>query len=281
MGIAGKLFATAAVVMTFTTTGFAQEAPTRETVVATVNGTEITLGHVLSLASRLPSQYMGIPDKELYAGIVEQLVQQELLSSLITEQSAELKLAGENEKRALFASEAIQEIYTNALTEEAIKEQYDTLYGKAAPVAEYLPSHILVKTEEEAKEIARLIEDGGDFVELAKEKSTGPSGPQGGVLGWVGKGELATEFEEAMVALDINQVSAPVKTSFGWHVIKLLEKRDRPAPALEEVQEGIEDGLKTVALDKKIAELEASGQIKRNEQEIDPSFVKKFELLED
>jgi peptidyl-prolyl cis-trans isomerase C len=281
MGIAGKLISTMAVIAAFSSPSFSEDAPTIETVVVTVNGTDITLGHVLSLASRLPDQYLGIADKDLYAGIVDQLVQQQLLSSLITEESTELRLAGENEKRALFATDAIESIYSDALTEDAIKAKYETLYSNATPIQEYNASHILVKTEDEAKELAKLLADGGDFVELAKEKSTGPSGPQGGDLGWVGLGQFVPEFEAVMVKLNIGQISEPVKTQFGWHVIKLDEMRVKPIPKLEEVQSEIEEELRSAALAKRVSELETSAQIDRKEGEIDPSIVKKFELLQE
>lgn len=281
MRFTGKFMATTATVLALCAPSFAQEAPTKETVLATVNGTDITLGHVLALANRLPDQYMGVEDKNLYAGIVNQLVQQQLLSDLIKEETAELKLAFENDRRALFATEAVEGIYDEALTEEAVNQRYAAVYLSAEPIPEFSTSHILVETEEEAKAIVTQLSDGADFAELAKEKSTGPSGPGGGSLGWAGKGSFVPEFEAAMIGLEVGAVSAPVKTQFGWHVIKLNETRNKPAPKLDTVRDEIEDGLRTEALDKRISELEAAGNVERKDQDIDPSFVKKFELLKD
>jgi peptidyl-prolyl cis-trans isomerase C len=281
MRITGKFMATAATVLVLCAPGFAQETPTKETVLATVNGTDITLGHVLALANRLPDQYMGVEDKNLYAGIVDQLVQQQLLSDLIKEETADLKLAGENEHRALFATEAIEGIYAAALTKEAVNERYAAVYLNAEAIPEFSTSHILVGTEKEAKAIVAQLAEGADFAELAKEKSTGPSGPGGGSLGWAGKGSFVPEFEAAMIGLEVGAVSAPVKTQFGWHVIKLNETRNQPAPKLDVVRDEIEDGLRAEALDKRISELEAAGNVERKDQDIDPSFVKKFELLKD
>ena len=281
MKTSSRIIATTAAVLMLTAPGFSQDEPTKDTIVAIVNSTDITLGHVLSLASRLPDQYLGIEDKDLFAGIIDQLVQQQLLSDLVVEETVELRLAAENEKRALFASEAIQDVYTEALTEDAIKEQYSALYENAAPIPEYNPSHILVKTEDEAKEIVKLLAADDDFAQLAKEKSTGPSGPGGGDLDWGGLGRLVPEFEAVMVQLEIGAVSEPVKTQFGWHVIKLNGKRSQPAPELETVRAEIEENLKAAALEKKISQLETAGKIERIEQEFDPSIVRKFELLED
>lgn len=281
MGITDKFIIMTATVLAFAAPVFSQEEPTKETVVVTVNGTDITLGHVLSLARRLPDQYMGIEDKNLYAGIVDQLVQQQLLSSLVKQETADLKLAYENERRALYAAEAIEMIYTEALTQEAIDERYNALYKNAEPIPEYNTSHILVETEKEAETIVTQLVDGADFAELAIEKSTGPSGAQGGSLGWTGLGRFVPAFEAAMVQLKAGEVSAPVKTQFGWHVIRLDGVRDQPAPERAMVLDEIEEVLKAAALEKRISELETSGNIVRKEQEIDPSFVKKFEILKD
>lgn len=281
MGNTGKFMATAATLLVFCAPGFAQEAPTRETVVATVNGTDITLGHVLALANRLPDQYMGVEDKNLYAGIVDQLVQQQLLSDLIKTETAELKLATENERRALYATEAIEDIYAKALTEETVNGRYKSVYLNAEPITEYKSSHILVKTEEEAKTLVEQLSGGADFAELAKEKSTGPTSVNGGNLGWAGKGSFVSEFEAAMIGLKVGEVSTPIKTQFGWHVIKLNETRNKPVPKLDIVRDEIENALRAEALEKRIAELEAAGGVERKDQDIDPSFVKKFELLKD
>jgi peptidyl-prolyl cis-trans isomerase C len=286
MRITGKLFLAAVIAVTVSTAGFAQEttptiAVTKDTVVATVNGTDITLGHVLSLSSHLPDKYANVPDKDLYAGILDQLVQQELLSATITKISPELKLASENEHRALFATEAIQGIYKDTVTDAAVKAKYSADYVNAEPKLEYKTSHILVKTEDEAKAIIKQLEAGADFAKLAKEKSTGPSGAQGGDLGWVGLGALVPAFEAEMIKLKPNEVSAPVKTQFGWHVIKLAETRVQPVPSLDQVRSKIEDELRADAFEKTLAKLEASGKVKRTDQEIDPSVVRKFDLLKD
>lgn len=281
MNIAGKLVSTAAMVLAFSTPGFSQDEVTKETVLVTVNGTDITVGHVLSLASRIPEEYTRIDDSQLYAGIVDQLVQQQLLSGLIEEETTELRLAAENEHRALYATEAIQRIYEAGLTEDAIKEKYTALYVNAEPIPEFGARHILVKTKDEANEIVTQLEKGADFVELAKEKSTGPSGVTGGDLGWNGIGSLVPEFEAVMVKLEEGQVSAPVKTQFGWHVIKLTGKRDQPVPELDQVRAEIEDAIKAGTLEKRISQLETEGKIERNVDEIDPSIIRKFELLKD
>lgn len=281
MGITRRLITIATTALVLSAPVYAEEEPSKETVIATINGTDITLGHVISLASRLPEQYLDIENKDLYAGIVEQLIQQQLLGSLITEETTVIKLATDNERRALLATEAIDRISVEALTQEAIDEQYNTAYKNEEPIPEYHASHILVETEAEAQRIAEMLAGGADFAETAKQMSTGPSGPSGGDLGWTGLGQLVPEFEATMIALEAGQVSVPVKTDFGWHVIKLNEKRNQPEPELATVLEEIKQALTSAAIDERISQLKESVNIVRNEQEIDPSFIKKFEILQD
>jgi peptidyl-prolyl cis-trans isomerase C len=281
MGITRRIITIATTALVLSAPVYAEEEPSKETVIATINGTDITLGHVISLASRLPEQYLDIENKDLYAGIVEQLIQQQLLGSLITKETTVIKLATDNEKRALLATEAIDRISVEALTQEAIDEQYNTAYKNEEPIPEYHAGHILVETEAEAQRIAEMLAGDADFAETAKQMSTGPSGSSGGDLGWTGLGQLVPEFEATMIALEAGQVSVPVKTDFGWHVIKLNEKRNQPEPELATVLEEIKQTLTSAAIDKRISQLKESVNIVRNEQEIDPSFVKKFEILKD
>lgn len=281
MGITRQIITIATAVLALSVPVYAQEEPTKDTVIATVNGTDITLGHVVSLASRLPKQYLGVEDKDLYTGIVDQLIQQQLLSGLITEETTEIKLAQDNERRALYATVAIDKISAEALTQEAIDEQYATIYKNVEPIPEYNASHILLDTEVEATTVVKLLASNADFAETAKKMSTGPTGPNGGELGWMGLGQLVPEFETVMIALEVGQISEPVKTDFGWHVIKLNDKRNQPIPVLTTVLEEIENILISAALDNRISELEASGNVVRNEQDIDPSYVKKLELIEE
>lgn len=279
MNTLGKILPIAATCIAFSMPGFAQDEPNIDTVIATVNETKITLGHVMSLASRLPEQYLEIPNKDLYEGIVDQLVQQQLLSNLIDTETKEMVLAGENEQRARFATEAIEKLYETAINEDIVLEQYNTIYAQAEAISEFHASHILVKTQDEATAVVTELNDGKDFAELAKEKSTGPSGPQGGDLGWAGKGSFVPEFEAVMIALKAGEVSAPVETQFGWHVIRLNETRDKPVPELSEVRAEIEDNIRSTALEQKISELQSQFTVKRNELAVDPATIKKFEML--
>lgn len=260
----------------------AQDAPTIDTVVATVNGKDITVGHMIVARASLPEQYQQLPDDVLFTGILEQLVQQSALSDTLEgELPARVVLSLENETRSLRAAEAVEQTMAKADTEEAIKTAYDEQYGSVDQEIEYNASHILVETEEEASALVEELAAGADFAELAKAKSTGPSGPNGGSLGWFSSGMMVPSFEEATVALEPGAVSAPIKTQFGWHVILLNEKRTKDAPALEDVREELDIQIRqTIAQTTIEAVTEAAEVDTTASTTIDPAVIKNLEWLE-
>ena len=278
--------ATAQDTATSTAEGETTEAPmmevTADTVLATVNGEEITVGHVIATRSALPEQYQALPDPILFEGILEQLIQQTLLSQAMGELSRKTELELENERRALIAGEKLDEVMADALTEEALQKLYDETYANAEPVTEYNASHILVETKEEAEALIRQLQEGADFAELAKESSTGPSGPGGGALGWFSQGMMVEPFEVAVMALKAGEVSPePVQTQFGWHVIKLNETRDKPAPALAEVADELVQKLQDNAVEAAVATLLQDATVERVDlTQIDPSVLRNDELLQ-
>ena len=234
---------------------YAEGHATADTVVATVNGTEITLGHMLVLRGRLPQQYQQLPPNVLFDGILDQLVNQTLLGEQVETLSTESRVTLENEERAIRAAEEVNRVLEIAVTEEALQEAYDATFGSAEPETEYNASHILVETEEEAVALVTELEGGTDFAELAMEKSTGPSGPRGGELGWFGTGAMVAPFEEAVVALEVGAISAPVQTQFGWHVIKLNDSRNKAAPPLEQVSAELQSEIQAEAVENRVNEL--------------------------
>ena len=276
-----RFIASSTLAVFMATTAIAQNAPTAQTVVATVNGQDITVGHVIALASRLPERFQQLPDADLFKGVMEQLIQQTTLSVDVDVNQKAIQLAIENETRALLASEALTKIEDAATTEELIEKAYGEQYTDTKGDEEYRAAHILVKTEDEAKELVTTLEGGADFSELAKEKSTGPSGPRGGDLGWFSLGQMVPEFEQAVVALEPGTISTPVKTQFGWHVMKLNEKREKPKPALVEVRAQLMDSMKTKAVGDHIKKLQLTADIQRVDIEIDPSVIRNTDMLND
>lgn len=259
----------------------AQDTPSPDMVVATVNGTDITLGHVIVAFSTLPAQYQQLDPSVLLPGIVDQLVRQAALAqSFEGEPSLAARLALENEERSLIAGEAVELVMQGAATDAEIQESYDALYGDGTAGEEYNASHILVAAEEEAQAIVEELEAGADFATLAQERSTGPSGPSGGELGWFGPGSMVPDFEAAVIALQVGEISKPVQTQFGWHVIILNDTREIAAPPLETVREELALEIQQQAVSDHIEQLVADAEVVMPDlSNLDPASIANLELL--
>ena len=248
-------------------------------VLATVDGTDITLGHVIVARRSLPEQFQGLPDEALLPGLVDQLVQQTLLAGSLEEAPPSIALQVENEERNLRAGAALRDHLTGALTEEDVRAAYEERVAGEAPTTEYRASHILVESEEEAREILAEIEGGADFADLARARSTGPSGPRGGDLGFFGEGMMVPPFQEAVEALSPGEVSEPVETQFGWHVIRLEETRQSEAQPFEALAPEIAEELQREAVADHLAELTAQAEITREPLDgIDPAALSRAAL---
>ncbi|MFP4043775.1 MAG: peptidylprolyl isomerase [Rhodosalinus sp.] len=253
----------------------AQDAPALDTVVATVNGDEITLGHMVAARSTLPQEYQQLPDDVLFTALLDQLVQQSLLSQTQEELSGMAEMALENERRLLGAAQAVESIVGEAVTDEALQTTYEARYAEAEPGTEYNASHILVETEEEAQALIEELDGGADFAALAEEHSTGPSGPSGGSLGWFDADTMVEPFQNAVEEMEPGTVrEEPVQTEFGWHVIRLNETRAADAPELDEVRAELEDELRQAAVDARLAALQDDATIDRSGADsLDPAAL--------
>ncbi len=262
--------------------GFAGDDISADTVVAIVNGEPITLGEMIATAETLPDQYRNLPDDVLFEGILNQLIQQTALSqALEAPEPRRIPLSLKNERRLLRAGAQIERIAKDAVTDEAIRQAYEERYAKAEPSKEYNASHILVETKEEAEEIIQELEKGADFAGLAREKSTGPSGPNGGQLGWFGPGMMVKPFEDAVIALEPGQISEPVETQFGWHVIRLNETRLKDAPKLEDVREELRQEIERAAVEKAIKEIADKADVEKpGEGKIPPAALRDSSLID-
>jgi len=273
-----RILAGAALSALLISPAMAQDA---STVLATINGQDITLGHIIVAQTQLPEQYQALPDEVLLTGILEQLVQQEIVATAARgDLSAAMRLGLENEERAFVAALTLDDIAMADIPAEELQAEYDAQFGALQPVTEYNASHILVATEGEAQALVEELEGGADFAELAVEHSTGPSGPNGGQLGWFTAGMMVPSFEEAVFALEVGEVSPPVETRFGWHVVILNDSRDQAAPAMEEVREQLEEGLRQARVDAYIESLTAEAEIDRPELDIDPALIRNLDLLD-
>lgn len=280
--MAKHFLASVAVAALFALPVAAQEPPTAETVVATVNGTDITLGNMIALREALPPQYQTLPDDVLYKGILDQLVQQEILKQSLPEPLPKRSaLMIQNEQRGFLSNEALKAVVEGAVTDAALQAAYDARYAAATPATEYHAAHILVDSQEKAAELKAQIDGGADFAEIARANSTDGAAQNGGDLGWFGLGMMVKPFEDAVVAMKAGEVAGPVQTDFGWHVVKLVETREAAKPTLDEVRDELAAEIETKAVEDHIAALEATATVtKPGEEGIDPAILKDTTLLD-
>lgn len=267
----------------------AQETATTEatydasTVLARVNERDITLGHLIAIMERLPEQYQTLEDDVLFPGILDQLIDQAMISDTLSTSpetdTARVRTIMQNERLALISKTAIDEIIAEGADEAELQKAYDAQYGSVEPTSEFNASHILVETAEEAQAVIASVNDGADFAEVAKEKSTGPSGPNGGELGWFGAGVMVPEFEQAVIGMEVGAVSEPVQTQFGWHVIKLNETRDVPPPSLDDVREELSQPLIEAKIKAHIDGIRAKAAIEKFEVDVPVSAIRESDLL--
>jgi peptidyl-prolyl cis-trans isomerase C len=215
--------------------GYSVDSP-----VATVDGVALTLGELITIRRQLPDQYQGIPDDVLMKGLSEQMIDQMLLSEagmkagLDQRPSVALNLLVQ--QRAILADAYLRAEIQARATPEAVEALYQERYANAEPEDEVRAAHILVESEEKAKELKAQLDGGADFAALAAEHGTDGTASRGGDLGWFVHSEMVPEFADAAFGMEPGTVSAPVQTSFGWHLIKLDERRPRKVPELEEVR---------------------------------------------
>jgi peptidyl-prolyl cis-trans isomerase C len=158
-----------------------------------------------------------------------------------------------------------------ALTDDAMHKVYDEAVKQMTNEQEVHARHILVATEEEAKEIEAELKKGTDFATLAKEKSKDPGAANGGDLGWFTKDQMVPEFSDAAFKLDKGQISDPVKTQFGWHIIQVVDKRTKPTPTFDEVKGQIETYVAHRAQAELVDGLRKTAMIERLDQPAAPA----------
>lgn len=233
--------------------------------VATVNGTPISKAAFDQYAQQLRSKTK-VDSPEASKSLVEQLVLEELL----VQEAGKQKLAEDPQfkqqlemvQRNLLASTMVRKMLSaNAPSEEMIKKEYETAIA-AMKGSEYKASHILVDSEDKAKDVIAELKKGGKFAELAKAKSSDSSAAKGGDLGWFAPNMMVPPFAEAVAKLEKGKYSeTPVKTPFGWHVILLEDTREATPPSLEELTPQIGQMLQSKTINDYLEKLKAGAKI--------------------
>ncbi len=220
---------------------------------ATVNNETITGADVKEFAAALPVQLQQAPGENLLNLIVNQLVNDQLImksamNSGLTSDAEIQKQVAEMEKQ-LIRETYIKRNINDTITDAELQAKYQEMLANTPDVPEIRARHILLKTEQDAKDVIAELDKGADFVELAKEKSTGPSAPNGGDLGFFNQTTMVKEFADAAFAMDVDTYSqTPVETQFGYHVIKVEEKRMQPKPEFA----AVETRVRAQVMDEKI-----------------------------
>lgn len=241
-------------------------AAEKDDVVATVDGVEITETDLALAAQDYAQDIAQVPEALRRNLLIGVLVDMHVLANAALE-------AGRAEEEMV--KQQLEYVRLRTLrdsyfgdgaelqpSEEDLKALYDEKYGDFEGAEERSARHILVKTKEEAEAIIEELEGGKDFAELAKEKSTGPSGPGGGDLGYFTKDRMVAPFAEAAFSMESGSVSKePVETQFGWHVIKVEDVRQQPAPAFEQVKAQLSNDFIRAKYNEVIGELKAKAEI--------------------
>ena len=242
--------------------------PASDPVVARVDGTPIHLSELEEAVRGLPEQFRAMPPQVLYPVMLDQLITQRVLVNA----ARKLNLQDTPEVRARIRraeEEALQQALLAReigplLTEQALRARYEQDIVSKPQEAEVRARHILVQTETEARQAITALQGGADFATLARERSRGPGAAEGGDLGFFKREEMPEAFAAAAFALEPGQfTTTPVRTQFGWHVIKLEERREEPRPSFEQAEEGLRRAIIEEAATRVVERLRAEASVER------------------
>lgn len=248
-------------------------------VIAKVGGKEITESNFTLAEQDLGPGLSGVPEEQKRVVLLEFLIEHQLLANAAEE--AKMDKGPEFEQRLkYYRRRALRDAFfengiRDQVSEQAAKTIYDDQVKAIKPETELHARHILVEKEDEAKAVVKELAGGADFAELAKKKSIGPSAQNGGDLGYFTKGRMVKPFEDAAFALKKGEISAPVKTKFGWHVIKVVDVRERPVPTFDDVKDRIMSSLIQRKAQDTVARLQKEGNI----EVLDPDLAKQRDEL--
>lgn len=244
-------------------------APAGDPVLARVNGQEVRQSEVMATLRQMPAQVQQMPMDFVIPALVDQLISVKLLAGAGYAQN--LQNDEEVKSRMRRAEErAVQEVYLNrridqAITPERLKAKYEAWVKENPPQDEVRASHILVADEATAKRLIDEINKGADFADLARKNSTDPgSAPQGGDLGYFGAQDMVAPFAEAAFTISPGKVGAsPIQTQFGWHVIKVADKRAGAVPPLAEVEGQLRGDMQQEVVAALLEELRSGAKIEK------------------
>lgn len=263
---AARLALCLAVSLTAMPAAFAQDAV--DPTVATVDGTDIKRSDLVALKSGLSQEMSRVPLEAVYDDVLDYAITMELLGKQAREagvdkDAAYLKRLHQEQNRLLFEAFVQRRIDTE-VTEDALKAVYDKQVASAPAGEEVRARHILVRSEDEAKAIIAKLKDGGDFAQLAQGTVDRGSAAQGGDLGYFTKGRMVPEFEAAAFALKPGETTeVPVKSQFGWHVIRVEDRRPAKPDSFEQMEPKLRKDMVDAIYTKAVEEAREGAEVKR------------------
>ena len=266
--LAGAALLSAPIVVAGSVLHGAAWAQDKDPVVARVNGVDIRQSDVAFAEEEIGGNMPAIPPEQKRDYLINYLVDVIVLSQAAEKQKLDerpdVKHRLAFDRNRLMMEALLQDAGKAALTEEAERKLYEEAVKQVKPEEEVHARHILVPTEDEAKAILAQLKGGADFIALAKEKSKDPgSAESGGDLGYFTKEQMVPEFAEVAFKLDKGQLSDPVKTQFGWHIIKVEDKRTKPTPRFDEVKPQLESYVQRRAQADLVQKLRSNAKIER------------------
>ena len=241
----------------------------KDPVVATVNGQPVRLSELEVAQQSLPQQYRNMPLQAVFPALLDRMID----SKLVVQEGKKSKVTEDPafKKRMAFVEDQvlqdfwIQREIARQVTAEKLQKRYEERLKQMPSEEEVHARHILVSTEDEAKALIAEIKKGAAFDKLAKEKSTDKaSGAEGGDLGWFKKSDMVKEFADAAFNLKKDELTeTPVKTQFGYHVIKVEDRRKAPPPAFEEMADQLREEMAREAVTAQLDQLRSGAKIEK------------------
>jgi len=246
----------------------AEDLGAPDPVIASVDGEKIYASDITAAQAQLPAEYQQIPPAVLFGLLMDSLIDTKLSVAQARregfDKKAEVVRRMTRVQDQILQRSFLEEKIEEGMTEEAMKRAYEKFVAESKGGDEVRASHILVETEAQANELIVELAGGADFFELAKAKSIGPSADKGGDLGFFTRDGMVAEFSDAAFALGVEETTeTPVRTQYGWHVIRVVERRKARLPMFEEVEAEVRNALTRDIGIETMKSLRADAEIKR------------------
>jgi len=263
---------TGAVMMLASFPALTQDTQDTPPVVVTINGESFTLNLLGNLANQLPDDVRRQPPENLFESLIDDIIDTRLSADAArasgVADNPTIREIAERARDRILAEVWLNQEINARITDDMLEQSYNDLVADTESRTEIRARHILVDTKEDALAAIGRLEEGEDFAALAVELSTGPSGPNGGELGYFGRGAMVPSFEVASFGLAMDSYTKePVQTQFGWHVIKVEDRRVAPAPSFEEAQDQLRNTISVKLAGVILAELRGKAEITRKSYE--------------